>query len=412
MSVFMRIAMSGGMIMLLLAGITAVVLYGWLPEGNWAHWAVAVVLFNVLAVLSLFLMWHDEHRIPGKIFLSKLIVSAFIWQLLFDVLGIVLGVAGKALQLITGWSVSFGVGTYLMTGESASLVQGVDLVTRGSASVQGVDFLLVGTAALALYSVFIEPNRLADNRFDIPVEGMDRKLDGFTIAQLSDVHLGAFVPLEHLRKLLEEAARQRPHVLVLTGDIFDDTQNAVNEEAVQLIDSFVDAFPDGIYYVWGNHEYYRDVRAISKALTETRIHVLRNSCRLVQKGVSPLYFAGVDYPFHQGVTHISQPDYVEKACEEVPAGATLVMLAHHPDFFPDAAAAGAVLTLSGHTHGGQMGFLGYALMPPVFKYVRGMYQKDGHYCYVHKGNGGRFPYRLGCMPEIAYFTLKVNQYEK
>ena len=82
------------------------------------------------------------------------------------------------------------------------------------------------------------------------------------------------------------------------------------------------------------------------------------------------------------------------------------MLTHPPDFFDEAARAGAVLTLSGHTHGGQMGLFGHALMPPVFKYVRGLYEKDGRYCYVHKGSGGRFPYRLGCMPEIAFFTLR------
>ena len=87
--------------------------------------------------------------------------------------------------------------------------------------------------------------------------------------------------------------------------------------------------------------------------------------------------------------------------------AVLIMLAHHPDFFEEARKAGAILTLSGHTHGTQLGLFGHTLLP-FFKYNRGLYEQDGCCCYVHKGDGGRFPFRLGCMPEIAYFTLESS----
>ena len=382
MSMFMRLAVSIGMVVLSLTSVTGVVLFMWLPAESWDNAAAAVTLFNFLSAALLFLAQRYGYHIPGKLFLGRLMLTAFIWQLLFDVLGISFGLLRLAVQILTGW-------------------------TDGLKS--GAEYLAAAAGALGFYSVFIEPCLLDSSHFEIPVPGLAKEMDGYTIAQLSDVHLGAFVPVSRLRRLLEAAVRQRPEVLVITGDLFDSPQNAVNDEAARLLDSFADRFPDGIYYVWGNHEYYRDTEAIAKSLSRTKIHELRNSCRLVHQGVPPLYFAGVDYPFTQGVVHVRAPQYVEQACRKVPSGAVLVMLAHHPDFFDDAAAAGAVLTLSGHTHGGQIGFLGHALIPSVFNYVRGMYQKAGHYCYVHKGSGGRFPYRLGCMPELACFTLKVCQ---
>ena len=157
---------------------------------------------------------------------------------------------------------------------------------------------------LGIYSVFIEPRLLDSNYLTIPVPGLDEALDGFTIAQLSDVHLGAFVPVSTLERLLDAVKQEKPDVLVITGDLFDSPEPAVNDTATRLLDRYVKCFPDGIYYVWGNHEYYRDTKAIQQSLAAARIYELRNSSRLVRTGKPPLYFAGVDYPVTQGVTHV------------------------------------------------------------------------------------------------------------
>lgn len=82
-----------------------------------------------------------------------------------------------------------------------------------------------------------------------------------------------------------------------------------------------------------------------------------------------------------------------------------MLLAHHPEFIDDGAAHGAALTLTGHTHGCQFGVLGLPLLP-LFKYTRGLVHTGGHTGYVHSGNGSWFPCRIGCPPEIAYFTLR------
>ena len=93
------------------------------------------------------------------------------------------------------------------------------------------------------------------------------------------------------------------------------------------------------------------------------------------------------------------------SAENVPKDSICILLAHHPEFIDDAIKFKIPLTLTGHTHGSQIGFFGVPLFP-VFKYTRGMFINGDCYGYVHCGNGSWFPFRLGCPPEIAYFTLR------
>ena len=91
----------------------------------------------------------------------------------------------------------------------------------------------------------------------------------------------------------------------------------------------------------------------------------------------------------------------------VPDDAVKILLAHHPEFIDDGAERNCALTLTGHTHGSQFGIFGVPLFP-VFKYTRGVVKIGDSFGYVHVGNGSWFPFRLGCPPEIAYFTLKAK----
>ena len=165
-------------------------------------------------------------------------------------------------------------------------------------------------------------------------------------------------------------------------------------------------FPKGVWFCYGNHEHFRNISAIRAALAKTRIHVLCDGNEQVLDGARPLWFAGVDYPRSRSVFKLDGAASLDAALKGVPANAVKVLLAHHPDFFDGAAEKGVDLVLSGHTHGGQIGILGVPLVPPVFKYMRGVYHVGQTMGYVHSGNGSWFPYRLGCPPEIAVFTLR------
>ena len=191
---------------------------------------------------------------------------------------------------------------------------------------------------------------------------------------------------------------------MITGDLFDNA--AMTIKAAKLVDSYVERFPYGIYYCRGNHEHFRGIALLETALAETRIHNLVNNHAVVLQGERPLYIAGVDYPMQREQFQLLQEAYTGMAMEDIPSNAIKILLAHHPDFVKTAAKYNANLVLSGHTHGGQLGFLGRSVAPPIFKYMRGWYHEGNTALYVHCGNGSWFPFRLGCPPEIAIFHLK------
>ena len=257
---------------------------------------------------------------------------------------------------------------------------------------------------LSLYGSFVERHELHTVEYIVPVEGLGERLDGYRIAQLSDVHLGSFYSLEDFRELLEKTAEERPDMLVVTGDVFDNA--GMTMQAARLLDSYSDRFPQGIYYCRGNHEYLRGIPLLEIALQDKRIHNLVNSNVLVLEDSRPLYIAGVDYPMQREQFDYLADAYTKKAMAGVPDNAVKILLAHHPNFIKNAAIYDTALVLSGHTHGGQLGFEGMPLVPPVFEYMRGWYSQGNTRLYVHPGNGSWFPFRLGCQPEIAIFTLR------
>ena len=265
--------------------------------------------------------------------------------------------------------------------------------------------------AVALYGNRIERMVTVERFFDIPVKKLPPELDGFKIAQISDVHIGAYFSLEQLKDLLQQAVDGKPDVLTITGDIFDNVE--MNPDAIRLVDSFTDKFKLGIYYCHGNHEHHRGISAIEAGLARTKIHWLVNRS---EKVTANLYMLGVDYPPSSPIMSSGnrgdldkqfeqqKREFVTKSLEGVPYDSVCVLLAHHPEFIDDGAEKNISLTLTGHTHGGQIGIFGQSLLP-LFKYTRGMFIHDDCYGYVHPGNGSWFPFRLGCPGEIAYFTL-------
>ena len=269
---------------------------------------------------------------------------------------------------------------------------------------KGAAALPVAAAAAGVYGGTVGRTDIALREFIVPVPGIDDALDGFCIAQLSDIHLGLFFSLEEWRALLEQAAVTDADALAVTGDLFDDDD--MNAEAARILDEYVPRFPKGIWFCYGNHEYFRNIEATEEALSKTRVHVLRDESALAVDGARPLWFVGVDYPRMRALFAVDGSASMETAMRGVPKNAVKVLLAHHPDFFDATAKHNVELALAGHTHGGQLGIFGMPIVPPVFKYMRGVYHVGKTFGYVHSGNGSWFPYRLGCPPEIAVFVLK------
>lgn len=261
----------------------------------------------------------------------------------------------------------------------------------------------------ALYGGLYERRHIQFTEQEIDVSAAPR-LSGMKIAHLTDVHLGNFFSLQQLREVMVQIVQKSPDMLVLTGDIFD--SRGVNDEAIELIDSFTGYFPFGTYMCWGNHEHIRGIEHLAEKLSTTNIKVLNNTGVKVLSGDKPFYLLGVDYVGGVGSeddpqTAKERAAYLDEAMAHVPDNAYKILLAHHPIFFDEAFARGIDLTLSGHTHGGQFAILGHALFP-MFKYMAGRFEQSGCIGYVSRGAGSWFPYRIGCPPEITMFNFTAK----
>lgn len=344
-----------------------------------------IVILDVITMFALpaFLGLYKDN--PYASYIIRSIAIIFMTQLTFNV-----------------WSIIYLSAKKIYSRLHSEKAEDVDQERRNMIKAAvGIPALSVMTS---LYSSFGEYYNTVVNYTTIYVDNLPKNFQGVTIAQLSDVHLGPFMDLDRLQEILVKTVQQEPDMLVITGDIFDDQK--LNIQAVSLVNEYVSRFPKGIFFCYGNHEHFRGIKAISEALKNTSITVLRNSNTVLDFNGDKLYLIGVDYPMNKEKFDELQEKFIEKAMKNVPADGVKILLSHHPDFFDSAISRGIQLTLSGHTHGGQIGFWGLPMVPPVFKYMRGLYQEGESYCYVHCGNGSWFPYRLGCPPEIAILTLE------
>ena len=253
------------------------------------------------------------------------------------------------------------------------------------------------------YGYYYERRQQIKRYYDVPFPQAP-ELAGLTVAQISDVHLGRFFSLDDLRQLLQLAAADKPDILAVTGDLFDNLQ--MNPAAVQVLDEAVDLFPKGIYFCLGNHEIYRDWGRTRSLLQETRVHILEGRAEKVPG--TNLWLAGAEYSFARDDESFmaEKEELTRKAVRDIPEDelSHTILLAHHPEFIDDGAALGIPLTLTGHTHGGQFGIWGQPLIA-AYKYNRGLIRLGDKLGYVHCGNGSWLPVRVGCPPEIAYFRL-------
>ncbi len=375
---------------------------------------LALILF--LGIISVNFLWTGENKKR----LSKIIVNINLLMILIIFGGFLLRkfIPNSVVEILGSVATVFLL-TQLICGVLvviALIVRKFHKPTpyneeRRKALKCGLIYPLMGLA-VSLYGNRIERLKIVDNFFNIPIKNLPPELNGFTIAQISDVHLGAYFSLERLEQLLERIAVAKPDILAITGDIFDD--NSLNDAAIKLVDSYCDRFKYGIYYCHGNHEHFRGIQHIEEQLAKTKIHWLENESANV---ISNLYIAGVDYPPAAPVMksggrgekdelfYNQMKSYLEQSLKNIPYDSNVILLAHHPEFFDYAIPKNIPLTLTGHTHGAQV--WGLHLLE-VFKYTRGMYQNDNCYCYVHSGCGSWFCFRLFTPPEVAYFTLNVQ----
>ena len=250
---------------------------------------------------------------------------------------------------------------------------------------------------------FVNARRRARvRRVDIPIADLPPELHGFSIAQITDLHVGPTIKREYVEAVVDAVNALDADVIAITGDLVDGGVRELAEHTAPL--SRLTA-RDGVYFVTGNHEYYSGVHAWIAELRRLGLHVLMNEHVVVRRDGAAVVMAGVtDYSAHHfDASHQSDP---ERALAGAPTDAAVkVLLAHQPRSAFAAAGHAFDVQLSGHTHGGQ--FLPWNFFVPMQQpFTAGLHRHGRLWVYTSRGTGyWGPPKRLGAPSEITYVRL-------
>lgn len=238
--------------------------------------------------------------------------------------------------------------------------------------------------------------------------------DGYRLVQITDFHLGSFPPgNDFVQKVVDATNNEEPDMILFTGDL-------VNNQASE-VEPYLDTLgqlhaSDGIYSIWGNHDYceYGNNHSIGALKRNRRMlygyqeslgwHQLMNEHHVVSHGMASVAVIGVENPGQPPFTNRSN---LKKAMKGLNPDMFKILLSHDPHHWRrEVVGKNIQLTLAGHTHAGQLKIGKWTPARMAFKEWGGAYRIGEQMLYVSSGIGGSFPFRLGAWPELTVITLK------
>lgn len=259
--------------------------------------------------------------------------------------------------------------------------------------------------AMALYGFLRGWRRLVVTHVECVSPTLPSAFDGYRIVQLSDFHLGSLAGHpDFIDRIVETANAQHADLIVFTGDLV----NRHVEEATPFADMLSRlSAPDGVLSILGNHDELGETYAEQMLSLHERVgwHLLMNEHALVIKGVDSIAVVGVETT--------SPPPFkstgdLHKAMQGIPSGMWTLLLSHDPSHWRKEVLGKTdiALTLSGHTHGAHLRFLGWSPARLMYREWGGAYHEGDHMLYVSMGICGTVVFRLGAWPEVSVITLR------
>ena len=365
-----------------------------LPHARWwrgliAGFVVAMLLYMAAALVLPGVSRRSAGPLPVPVH-----VAAYVWHLL--ILPALLVTAaidglGKGIAAIV---------RFLRQSSSPAKPAPRDGLTRrqllGAAAVSAPPLamgVLTGVGMRGLGAVRVR-------RFDLSFPSLPPALDGTTIAQVSDLHVGKFTRDHSLRHLADQVNALRADFVAVTGDLIDlalaDLPRALN--MIRRLDPH-----RGLVICEGNHDLIESRFGFEMQMSQSGLDFLLEAERTIPFRSEVVQFLAI--PWSHSTPELSES--VNRVRPMIRSEAFPILLAHHPHAFDAAARAGIPLVLSGHTHGGQIMLnerLGFG--PAMFKYWSGLYQKPGSSLIVSNGAGNWFPIRMNAPAEIIHITLR------
>ena len=342
---------------------------------------IAVIAFALYTTIPLFvfLRWGGWPFYPRKAF--RLFVLRVFWytQLLLPLV---------AAACLVGLLAGAVFGHALAAGRIAAV---------STAAVLGVIIAVgyIGSRALVVRDVVAELP-------DLPAE-----FDGFRIAQLTDLHLGPHLPRSRVERIADEIERLEPDIVVVTGDIVDD-----RVEDLEVYASILGRMKaaSGVFLIAGNHDVYAGWPAVEKRLRRGDLGTLLvNESREIRRGNGAIAIVGTGDPAGRGFPEAGIAPDIDKALRDVPPNRFVIALAHNPALFESLAERNVGLTLSGHTHWGQVALpaAGWSMASMFLEDAMGLITRGRSLLYISPGTGyWGIPFRIGATGEITHLTLR------
>lgn len=249
----------------------------------------------------------------------------------------------------------------------------------------------VATIAIAFtYGYSIGQQRLRVTRLRLPLRRAAGAFDGLRIAQISDIHIGLNLDLDQLSGFVDRVNALEPDLICITGDIVDGPSADVDHFLPLLARLRA---THGVFAILGNHDHYAGADRVEAALRrQTPFTVLRDERTALDIDGRRLHIIGLDDRGRDWARGVAMVPYLAKALAGIPSDEPILLLCHRPDIFPRAADGGVSLTLSGHTHGGQLGIPWLHgrvrnLAEFITPFDRGLFERDGAHLYVNCGLG-------------------------
>ncbi len=351
-------------------------------------------------------------RLPGhrRPFPVRLLVAALsagagviVW---LDSSGIIWS---RGLHPFFGRLLSFGAGIWIAGWTGVALILLLENLAVRRVSLSRRDFLRTAARAAALapfgaaaYGTLLVRRRFELREVDFPARHLPPALENLRIVLLTDIHLGPYLSVPELDRVIDMANDARPQLTLVTGDLITVRSDPLETCLSRLARLRAEA---GVFGCLGNHEIYANCQEFAEQRGRALgIEFLRARAHLLEFGGARLNLAGVDYqaqryPYLVGAGRLLAPNAVN------------LLLSHNPDVFPVAADLGYDLVVGGHTHGGQVTVeileqtanIGRFITP----FVAGLYRRPSSSLYVSRGIGTiNLPIRLGVPPEVTVLQLR------
>ena len=370
-------------------------------------------LFFISSLLHFYVGWRVAPALPGGAgwFIALLAASA----LLMPMVLMARRVRAQPWSDRLAWAGSLAMGLFsslfvltllrdallLVLAVIALVVPGALADAAGANGASALAVPLLG-AAITLWGFVNARRTAAVVSVEVPIVDLPAALHGFTIAQITDIHVGPTIKRAYLNRIVEAVNRLGADMVAVTGDLVDGSVRELGAHVAPLAQL---SSTHGTFFVTGNHEHYSGAPAWVAELRRLGVNVLMNEHVVLQHAGGSVLIAGVtDFSAHHfDPAHRSDP---QAALAGAPADTTTrVLLAHQPRSAEAAELAGFQLQLSGHTHGGQ--FLPWNLFVRFQQpFTAGLHRLRGMWVYTSRGTGyWGPPKRFGAPSEITHVRL-------